>query len=152
MTIGTCPREAPLLAAARSPAGLDGAARSHAARCPACAAALAAEAALAPLARRPLPAPLPPPSAVLLRARLAERRRALERSVAPLAFWRGLALAAAAAAALAVGGAALVTDSGLAAYAASAPTPARALAGIGLLGLAALPFLGSLRARGAGAP
>jgi len=149
--MGICTRETALLAAARSPAGLDPAARSHAARCASCAAALAAERALAPLARLPLPAPLPPAAAVLLRVRLAERRRALERSVAPLALWRGFALAATAAAALLVGGASLAATP-VAAGGLQVPTPAQALAGFGLLGLAALPFLGRLRSAGAGAP
>lgn len=151
MTLGTCDREEALLAARRSPAGLGAEAREHAARCARCGAALAAEVALAPWSRRSLPAALPPAAAVLLRARLAARRRALERSVAPLALWRCLALAAAATAVAMVGWGAVASGSAAAASAPAAPTPAELTAGLGLLVLAGLPFLRQLRQRGPGA-
>ena len=139
-----CPREAALLAAARTPGGLDDEGRRHLAVCPSCASALAAERALAPLAGRLLSAQLPPATTVLLRARLAERRRALERSVAPLALCRGLALAVAAAASLFLGLPTLLA--GLSAGDGAAPPSAvQTIAGLGLLLIAALPFLGRLR-------
>ncbi len=145
MIPGVCRREAELLAAFRSPAGLGEEARRHVAGCAGCADALAVERALAPLARRPLPAPLPPASTVLLRARLAARREAIERSVAPLTLWRYLAVAAAVVGVVALGLPALA--GGLGSGAAPAmPTAARALAGAGLLWIVLLPFLGRLRA------
>lgn len=139
-----CPREAALLAAQRSPTGLDDEGRRHLTACPSCAAALAAERALAPFAGRPLPSPLPPASTVLVRARLAARRRALERSVAPLALWRGLVLAVAVAASFFLGLPGLLGGVSVGADTAP-PSAAQTIAGLGLLLIAALPFLGRLR-------
>jgi hypothetical protein len=143
--LGICSREGALLAARRASVGLDEEARRHAASCPACASALAAEATLAPLARGPLPAALPPAAVALLRARLFERRSAIERSVAPLAIWRGLSLLAALGGAVTVGSRALASGLELAAGRATVPTAAHLIAGFGLLLIASLPFLRSLR-------
>jgi hypothetical protein len=86
---------------------------------------------------------------VLLRARLEARRRATERSLRPLVLWQhfaGAAVLFGMAAALGVAG---PLWGGLATAAASAPTPARLLAGVGLTALAALPFAGRGRRLGA---
>ena len=82
---------------------------------------------------------------LLLRARLEARRRATERSLRPLLLWQRFA---AVAVALAMGVALWLGGplwSGLTAAAAPAPTPARLLAGIGLLVLSMLPFAQRLR-------
>jgi len=144
MISALCPREGALLAMARTPAGPDDEGRRHLADCPSCAAAFAAARAPAPLAGRALPAPLPPASTLLVRARLAARRRALERSVAPLALWRGLALAVASAASLLLGIPALIGQLS-AGREAAPPSAVQAIAALGLLLIVALPFLGRLR-------
>ena len=82
---------------------------------------------------------------LLLRARLEARRRATERSLRPLVVWQRIAAVAISLGmllALLFGG---PIFSGLATAGSSAPTPARLLAGVGLLVLSTLPFAGQLR-------
>jgi hypothetical protein len=82
---------------------------------------------------------------LLLRARLEARRRATERSLRPLLVWQRIA-----AVTTAIGMVlALVLGAplfgGIAATSGSTPTPARLLAGLGLLVLSTLPFAQRLR-------
>ena len=82
---------------------------------------------------------------LLLRARLEARRQATERSLRPLLVWQRVAaitIAAGMLLALVVGA---PLFGGLAAASGPAPTPARLLAGLGLLLLSALPFAQRLR-------
>jgi hypothetical protein len=82
---------------------------------------------------------------LLLRARLEARRQATERSLRPLLVWQRVAAITIAVAMLL----ALVLGAplfgGFTAAGGPAPTPARLLAGIGLLVLATLPFAQRLR-------
>lgn len=82
---------------------------------------------------------------LLLRARLEARRRATERSLRPLLVWQRIS-----AVTIGVGMLLALVLSGplfgaLTAPGGSAPTPARFLAGLGLLVLSTLPFAGRLR-------
>lgn len=146
MTANPCPRASAILAARRSAAGLGWTDddRAHLAGCATCRDAVAVERAFAAVA---LPASaqaaarhLPPANVVLLRARLAARRAALERSVVPLALWQTVTGAVA----VAGGVLALATLPELGLGAAT-PTAVQLVAGLGLVGLATLPFLGRLR-------
>lgn len=144
MSSTACQRDSVILRSAHSRTGLGSEELRHVATCEGCQLALAADAVMTPLFRAPAVSNLPPAGVVLLRARLAARRRDAERALAPIALWRVVitVVSIVGAAVLFLGGrltfSSLWTSS-------TAPAGAETVTLLGVLAVAALPFLSYLR-------
>jgi len=149
MNDSPCPHTDALLAAhhgAGPGGGPDSELLDHLAGCATCARALFADSQLKSLAGSlARAARLPAPQVVQFRARLRARAELAERSLRPLAVWRGVA-AVVAAVGLGLGlGLSGPLFTGMEGTGAAAGDPARLLTACGLLTLLALPFFSRLR-------